>query len=439
VWQHLPLQVGLHILIERHILGVAERAIRVRLALCLAVLDDDVSFLIAQRALDRDGSVAKGAVREDARERCELHVATLGRIGRSFPFDDHSTANLATFRIEARRKLRLNELAGLAGIQAVQTLSRLNRAHPGKDTTYVLDFVNSSEEILEAFRAYYDTAELEATTDPNLVYNLRQKLDAQGFYDHFEVDRVASVEMNPAAKQSDLIAAIEPAADRLLRRYKAAQQALASAKERGDDTALSAAQDEINSLLLFRNDMGAYNRLYGFLSQIIDYGSTAIEKRYLFYKRLIPLLEFGREREGVDLSKVVLTHHALKDKGQRRLTPDEKDPTKLQPITEAGGGAVQDKDKVLLAEIIERVNDLFGGDTTDGDKLSFVTAVRDKMLESNALVLQANNNEKSQFANSPTLGREMMNAIMDALAAHQTLSTQLRAQSGGVAGGTLSP
>ncbi len=62
----------------------------------------------------------------------------------------------------------------LGGIQAVQTLSRLNRAHPGKDTTYILDFVNDATEILKAFKTYYDTAELEATTDPHLVYDLRQ-------------------------------------------------------------------------------------------------------------------------------------------------------------------------------------------------------------------------------------------------------------------------
>src|SRR5690606_28382812 len=65
----------------------------------------------------------------------------------------------------------------LAGIQAVQTLSRLNRAHPGKDTTYVLDFVNSSEEILSAFRVYYDTAELSGVTDPDAVLDLKAKLD----------------------------------------------------------------------------------------------------------------------------------------------------------------------------------------------------------------------------------------------------------------------
>lgn len=312
----------------------------------------------------------------------------------------------------------------LAGIQAVQTLSRLNRAHPGKDTTYVLDFVNSSEEILTAFRTYYDTAELEAATDPNLVLDLKAKLDASGHYDEFEVERVAAIQMNPHAKQGDLIAAIEPVADRLLKRYKAAQDALLSARERDDADGVADAQDEINALVLFKNDMAAFQRAYSFLSQIFDYASTAIEKRFLFYKRLTPLLEFGREREGVDLSKVVLTHHSLKNEGQRRLDVAGRDETKLQPMTGVGSGSVQEKEKARLAEIIERVNDLFGADTTEGDQLSFVSTLRDKMLESEALITQAANNTGAQFANSPTITGELMNAIIEAFEAHASLSKQ---------------
>lgn len=98
----------------------------------------------------------------------------------------------------------------LEGIQAVQTLSRLNRAYPGKDTTYVLDFVNDTKEILTSFKAYYTTAELADTTDPHLVYNLRAKLDAAGHYDSFEVDRVVDVTFKPGAKQGDLTGALEP-------------------------------------------------------------------------------------------------------------------------------------------------------------------------------------------------------------------------------------
>jgi type I restriction enzyme R subunit len=75
----------------------------------------------------------------------------------------------------------------------------------------------------------------------------------------------------------------------------------------------------MNALILFKGDMGAFIRVYTFLSQIFDYGNTAIEKRAIFYKRLLPLLEFGREREGVDLSKVVLTHHQLKNLGKQGM------------------------------------------------------------------------------------------------------------------------
>ena len=313
----------------------------------------------------------------------------------------------------------------LGGIQAVQTLSRLNRAHPGKDTTYVLDFVNDTAEVLAAFKAYHTTVELSATTDPNLVFNLRAKLDAAGHYDDYEVDRVVAVELNPHAKQSELITAITPVEDRLMKRYKIAQEALKAAKERQDDNAINAAQSELNTLILFKSDMGAFIRLYTFLSQIFDYGNTAIEKRAIFYKRLLPLHEFGRDREGIDISKVVLTHHHLKNLGRRAMPLNKGETPKLEPITEAGSGSVQEKEKALLNEIIEKVNDLFEGDLTDQDKLVYVNnVIKGKLLESETLQQQATNNTKEQFANSPDLKTELLNAIMGALDAHNSMSTQ---------------
>jgi len=313
----------------------------------------------------------------------------------------------------------------LAGIQAVQTLSRLNRAHPGKDTTYVLDFVNDPEEVLASFKTYYTTAELSATTDPNLVFNLRAKLDAAGHYDDFEVDRVVAVELNPNAKQSELVCALDPVQDRVMKRYKAAQAALNVAKAKDDGVAIQAAQDELDALILFKGDMGAYLRLYTFLSQIFDYGNTGIEKRAIFYKRLLPLLEFGREREGIDLSKVVLTHHHLKDLGKRPMLLGDGEAPKIAPITESGGGSVQEKEKALLNAIIEKVNDLFEGELTDQDKLVYVNnVIKGKLLESETLRQQATNNTKEQFANSPDLKTELMNAIMGALDAHNLMSTQ---------------
>jgi type I restriction enzyme R subunit len=313
----------------------------------------------------------------------------------------------------------------LGGIQAVQTLSRLNRAYPGKDTTYVLDFVNEPAEILKAFKTYYETAEMEAVTDPHLVYDLRAKLDATGFYDDYEVDRVAKVDLDPSGTQKQLDAAIAPVADRLLKRYKAAQQDKLVAEEKDDEKAARAAKDQLEALGLFKNDMGAYVRLYAFLNQIFDYGNTDIEKRFLFYKRLIPLLDFGRERDIVDLSKVVLTHHTLKSRGKQPMGLNADGSYKLPPMGAVGSGSVQDKQQAYLNEIIEKVNGLFEGELTDDDQLVYVNGVlKGKLLENETLLRQAVSNSKEQFANSPDLKDALMNAIMDAFDAHQTMSTQ---------------
>jgi len=312
----------------------------------------------------------------------------------------------------------------LEGIQAVQTLSRLNRAYPGKDTTYVLDFVNDTKDILTSFKAYYTTAELADTTDPNLVDNLQAKLDAAGHYDSFEVDRVVEVSFKPDAKQGDLTAALEPVADRLLRRYKAAQEALKLAKAKEDEKTIEAAESELNALILFRSDMEAFVRLYTFLSQIFDYGSTGIEKRGIFFKLLIPLLEFGRKRESIDLSKVMLTHHHLKNLG-KRVMPLAGEKPKLYPSDEQGNGKIRAKERVALDVIIEKVNDLFEGELTDQDKLVYVNnVIMGKLLESEKLQQQAANNTREQFANSPDLNAQLLNAIMGGIDAHTLMSTQ---------------
>lgn len=313
----------------------------------------------------------------------------------------------------------------LAGIQAVQTLSRLNRAYPGKSTTYVLDFVNDTQEILDAFKTYHTTAELADVSNPNLVYDLRAKLDGTGHYDDFEVDRVVEILLKANAKQSELVAALEPVVDRLMKRYKAAQEAVKTAKAAKNASALETAQNELNALLLFKADMGAYVRLYTFLSQIFDYGNTDIEKRFLFFKKLLPLLEFGREREGIDLSKVVLTHHNLKSKGEQTLPLHQGETPKLEPLTEIGSGAVQEKQKALLSEIIAKVNNLFDGELTDQDMLVYVNnVIKGKLLESETLVQQADSNTKGQFDNSPDIDTELNKAIIAALDAHTAMSTQ---------------
>jgi type I restriction enzyme R subunit len=313
----------------------------------------------------------------------------------------------------------------LAGIQAVQTLSRLNRAHPGKDTIYVVDFVNDPVEVLAEFKKYHTTAELSATTDPNLVFDLRGKLDGAGHYDDREVDRVVAVELDPNAKQSELIAALGPIVERVMKRYNAAKASWTAAKQTGDDSAAVAAKSEMDAFVLFGRDMAAFVRLYTFLSPIFDYGDTAIEKRAIFYKRLIPLLEFGREREGIDLSKLKLTHHAVRSLGKAAMPLGVGEKPLLYPLTEVGSGIVREKETVYLSVVVDKLSSLFGGDLTDQDKVIYATQViMGKILESELLVAQAASNSKEQFAGSPDLMPELQNAIIDALDAHQSMSTQ---------------
>ena len=312
----------------------------------------------------------------------------------------------------------------LSGIQAVQTLSRLNRCHPGKTTTYVVDFANEPDDILASFKAYYETAELAEATDPQLILNLKAKLDSQGHYDEFEIDRVVKVLLDPNGKQSELIGALEPIAQRLMHSYKEARLAKRHAEEINAPDAAKAAKDELDVLTLFRSDMGTYVRIYTFLCQIFDYGNTALEKRAMVFKRLLPLLEFEREIPTVDLSKVVLTHHTLRNKGQKKLDLAQGESVLLTGLA-PGGGSVQDKDKALLSEIIAKLNDLFTGDLTEEDKVTYVRAViRGKLLESTTLQQQAAANSKEQFGSSPDLGTALMDAIITALDAHQTMSSQ---------------
>jgi type I restriction enzyme R subunit len=98
---------------------------------------------------------------------------------------------------------------------------------------------------------------------------------------------------------------------------------------------------------------------------------------------------------------------------------------KLYVVDEVGSGEVQDKAKVALAELIAKVNDLFEGDLTPGDKLVYVNdVIKGKLMESEKLAEQALNNSKEQFAASPDLAREIVFAVMDALTAHTAMSKQ---------------
>ena len=302
----------------------------------------------------------------------------------------------------------------LDGITAVQTLSRLNRTYPGKEATYVLDFVNEPEDILAAFTPYYRRAELADVTDPNLIHALQNKLDDAQLYTEAEVVAFVRAYLDPQGKQAALHAHLQPAVSRFKVRWN-------EATAREDKQALDV-------LEVFRKDVATLVRLYDFLSQIINYGDTDLEARAIFLRLLAPLLATERLGEEIDLSSVHLTQYRLKDQGARALLLGEGGGDyRLQPLGEAGSGVGRDPVRARLSAIVAQMNELFDGDFTEADYLTFAHSVRDKMVENPALRQQAAHNTKEQFA----LGEfqaAMVQAIVANVQSHGTMARQVFAK-----------
>ncbi len=273
----------------------------------------------------------------------------------------------------------------LAGVAAVQTLSRLNRTCPGKTETFILDFVNDPQEILDAFIPYYKTAQLTAVTDPNLVHELQTKLDDQRLYTAAEVDAFAAVFFDPNSRQQELQAHIAPAVDRYRDRRRRAQD--------------SEDRKALDELELFRKDIAAFIRLYDFLAQIVDYDDTDLEKRSVFFIHLLPWLRQENDELNIDLNAVELTHYRLEALAERQIVlRDDEQKNKLKPITGLGAGGVHEPNPTTLAALIHELNKLFEGELSDADLLGYANHIKGKMLENETLARQAAMNSKEQFA-----------------------------------------
>lgn len=289
----------------------------------------------------------------------------------------------------------------LAGVLAVQTLSRLNRTCGGKEDTFVLDFVNKPEEILASFQPYYRTAALEDVTDPNIVHELQIKLDKAKVYFQTEVDAFAEAFFDPKRKQAGLHAHLKPASDRF-----------------GELDEEDAEQ--------FRKDLGSFLRLYDFLSQIVSYGDVELEKLYVFGKNLMPrIAEQGTGSSILELdSDVRLTHYRLQKLGEQKLDLASGEIVKLKPLSEVGTGKSVDDEQRKLSEIVEKMNDLFAGNLSEADMVGYVTTIKGKLLESEILAEQAENNTEQQFIMGD-FKDVLTDIIIEGQGAHNSIADQL--------------
>jgi len=264
----------------------------------------------------------------------------------------------------------------LDGVQAVQTLSRLNRISPGKETPFVLDFVNSAEDIYKAFKPYYDQTSLQESTDPQLLETIKHELNAMQVYFWSEVEAFAQVFYKDLNKQNPTDHArmqkhVQPAVDR----YKSLEEEKAK---------------------LFRDKITSFVNAYAFLSQIIPYCDSEMEMLYSFSRFLIPHLPRERDYEIVKPEDdVSLQYYRIERVTSGSIVLEEGEPYGVKGITESGTGKSEDEKKPL-SEIIEVLNTKFGTDFSEEDRL-FFEQIKEKAIKDTKIVQTAEANTLDKF------------------------------------------
>lgn len=267
----------------------------------------------------------------------------------------------------------------LSGIQAVQSLSRLNRTHPLKEDTFILDFVNDREEIKAAFKMYYDGAEIGEEADPASLYRLQQELDISEIYAKEDVERFCMIYFKPKQKQSSadheaMNAALDPAVSRFR-------------------VLLLENEDEAE---LWRGKLNSYRNLYAFLSQIIPYQDSDLEKLFIFLRYLSPKLP--KRNTGVDYNfddAVRLEYYRLQKISEGSISLSDNNKYLLDGPTEVGTGIVREP-AVPFSRLIDIINERFGTDFNQADQYFFDQLVETAVLDE-TIIKAAEVNPKDKF------------------------------------------
>ncbi|MDX3934760.1 DEAD/DEAH box helicase family protein [Stenotrophomonas sp.] len=328
----------------------------------------------------------------------------------------------------------------LQGVDCVQTLSRLNRTFGDSKQTFILDFFNEPQDILDAFLPYYTNAELTDVTDPQIIYDLQKTLDAEGIYHWQEVEAFAMAFFDPKAAASKLSYCCTPAKERFAKRYafslESRQHALdykRNAEASGDSAGLEKAEhalkeagEQVDQLDLFRKNLQSFVRLYEFLSQIVPYEDRELEQLCVYAKHLHPLLRVDRLLEDeVDVGELQLSHYRLSKRAEHQLRLNEEaGEYMLKPGSEVGSGKPHDPEKRRLSEIIEALNDIFGAEVSDDDQLQFLTGIAQRISRQEDVMAQVNNHSVDQVMHG-LFPKRILDTVLDAMTDHEKLSLEV--------------
>jgi len=239
----------------------------------------------------------------------------------------------------------------LADVKAVQTLSRLNRAHPEKHDTFVLDFANDAEVIKQAFERHYRTTILSEATDPNKLHDLKAKLDGLQVYHPEEIDLLVKHYLEGAQRGR-----LDPLLDAAVMRYR---------DELGEDDQIA-----------FKGNAKAFVRTYNFLASVLPYTNAEWEKLSVYLNFLTPKLPAPREQDfskGI-LETIDLESYRAEVQAQRSITLADAD-SEIDPVPLGGGGFKPEPEIDRLGNIVGAFNSLFGNISwQDADKIKRVVS-----------------------------------------------------------------
>ncbi len=330
----------------------------------------------------------------------------------------------------------------LGGVECVQTLSRLNRTYLGKAETgtFVLDFFNEPDEILAAFQPYYQTAELDDVSDPDLIFDLYDKLRASGIFLWHEVEQFCAAFFVRNKSNAAIANICKPAVERWQKRYKSAIDAFKYAKEMFDRTkktgdavllanaenSLKECKQEKDALEIFKKDLGTFVRFYEFMSQIVDYDDKNLEKLSLYARNLRPMLrETIMDEDDIDLDNIALSHYRLAKIRQQDLNLREDADEYLVPGDGLGTAKAKDKKEEFLSQIISRLNEVFITDhLSEKDMVNYAYTIRDKVSENQRVMKQMANNTTEQ-ALLGDFNKAIDDAVLDSSEAQQNQMMQL--------------
>lgn len=330
----------------------------------------------------------------------------------------------------------------LQGVECVQTLSRLNRIFPGKET-FILDFVNETEDIREAFEPFYQQTELSDVSDAQVVYDLFDKLNETGIYSWDEVTAFAEAFFDPEAKQARLNHACRPAQDRFKAQYDDAQERIQRAQsearqasDNDDEHGRKRAEHELkeagearDTLDTFRKDLQSFVRAYEFLSQIIFYDDSDLERLCVYARALHPLLRVERLEVDIDVSDLSLTHYRLNKQAQQQLKVGEDgEEYTVQPVSEVGSGSAHDPEKKRLSEIIDSLNEIFGSEISDDDQLHYARGLAGRLERDESVMNQVRHNEPGQIMHG-SFPERLRDLVLDDMEEHTSMAERAMATS----------